>query len=91
MNQEYNLDLLKAELKKKVPYVLFEEVENISSEIKRAAEAILSTEVSIETDISGNEVEAYAGFNIYKEEGNRSIFIDTFNAPIVWAANPKEN
>jgi hypothetical protein len=79
------------ELKRKVPYVLFEEVENISLEIKRAAESILSGNISVETDISGNEVEAYAGFNIYKEEGNKSIFIDTFNAPIVWAQNPKEN
>ncbi|TXG85302.1 MAG: hypothetical protein E6R13_02200 [Spirochaetes bacterium] len=87
----HDIESLKAELKKKVPYVLFEEVNNISLEIKRAVENILSCKVSIETDISGNEVEAYVGFNIYEERGGNHNFIDTFNAPIVWSQNPKEN
>lgn len=87
----YDLENLKAELKKKVPYVLFEEVNNISLEIKRAVENILRCKVFIETDISGNEIEAYVGFNIYEEMGQKHIFIDTFNAPIVWSQNPKEN
>lgn len=89
--ENMNIDFLKQQIKSRIPYVLFEEVEEVALSIKRIVESILTTKILITVDVSGNEIEAYAGYNIYLLEDDDLKFIDTVNVPVVWSQNPKEN
>ena len=42
--------------------------------------------------MSGNEIEAYARYDVFHlKDNNDTNFIDTVNIPVVWSQSPKEN
>lgn len=90
--KDSDIELFKYQIRTKIPYVLFEEIEEVLLTIRRIAETIFEKKIIVIVDVSGNEIEAYAGYDIfYLKDNNDTNFIDTVNIPVVWSQNPKEN
>lgn len=90
--KDSDIELFKHQIKTKIPYVLFEEIEEVLLTIRRIAETIFEKKIIVTVDVSGNEIEAYARYDVFHlKDNNDTNFIDTVNIPVVWSQNPKEN
>ncbi len=75
--------------KKKYPYVLFEDVENVGKDLEIIVRNdTKNKDIFVNTYISGNDDTAIAN---YEFQNSSQEYLDELRLPIIWSQNKKEN